>query len=136
MLPFEFIVQGPPVSHQARNRALLQEWRDAVRDAARRRWPGAAPPVATPVQMTLVYFHDGLSVRIDTDNLVKPIQDALKGLVYVDDVWITDTRVRKTDLNGAFRTRGMSRVLADGFCEGREFLYVRIELAPDHQELL
>jgi hypothetical protein len=86
--------------------------------------------------LIVVYFHDSSFTRIDTDNLVKPIQDALKGLVYVDDVWITDTRVRKTDLNGTFRPRGMSRVLADGFCEGQEFLYIRIEPAPDHQELL
>jgi hypothetical protein len=73
---------------------------------------------------------------MDNDNMVKPIQDALIGLVYVDDNQITDTRVRKTDLNGAFRVRGMSAVLAEGFCKGTEFLHIKIEEAPDHAEIL
>lgn len=73
---------------------------------------------------------------MDNDNMVKPIQDALNGLVYVDDRLITDTQVRKTDLNGDFKVKGMSRVLADGFCSGNEFIYVKIENAPDHRELI
>jgi crossover junction endodeoxyribonuclease RusA len=136
MLPFEFIVWGPPVSHQAHRRGLLEAWRDTVRESARKRWPAGARPIGSRIQITVVYYHDGVSVRIDNDNLLKPVQDALNGLVYSDDRWITDTRVRKTDLNGSFRVRGMSPVLAEGFCAGREFLYIRIEPAPDHQELL
>ncbi len=68
--------------------------------------------------------------------MIKPIQDALNDLVYVDDRLITDTQIRKTDLNGSFRVRGMSAVLAEGFCRGNEFLYIRIEEAPNHQELI
>ena len=63
------------------------------------------------------------------------MQDALNGMVYVDDRQITDTVVRKTDLNGSFRMRGMSPVLAEGFCRGTAFLYVRIERAPSHEEV-
>jgi hypothetical protein len=73
---------------------------------------------------------------MDNDNMVKPIQDALNGLVYVDDRQITDTQLRKTDINGSFRVRGMSPVLAEGFVKGVEFLYIRIEAAPDHEEIL
>jgi len=53
-----------------------------------------------------------------------------------DDNQITDTRVRKTALNGRFNVRGMSLVLAEGFCRGAEFLYIKIQEAPDHAELL
>lgn len=136
MLPFEFIVAGTPVSHQARNRLLLREWRDAVREAAVQRWSTSAPALAVPVQVTVVYFHDGPATRMDIDNLLKPVQDALKGLVYVDDVWVSDLHVRKTDLNGPFAVRGMSLTLAEGFVGGREFVYVRVEAAPNHRELL
>jgi hypothetical protein len=94
------------------------------------------PPVRVSLRFSVTYYHDGVSVRIDNDNLVKPIQDALNGLVYADDRQITDTYVRKTDLNGSFRVRGMSPVLAEGFCRGTEFLYLRVELAPDHEELI
>ena len=68
--------------------------------------------------LTVVYYHERPAVRMDNDNLVKPIQDALIGLVYVDDRQITDTRVRKTSIDGAFRVRHMSAVLAEGFVRG------------------
>jgi crossover junction endodeoxyribonuclease RusA len=77
-----------------------------------------------------------VAVRIDNDNMVKPIQDALNGLVYEDDRQITDIEVRKTDINGSFRIRGMSPILAEGFIKGKEFIYICIELAPDHKDLL
>lgn len=136
MLPFEFIIDGPPVSHQTRHAERLRAWQHVVRTAAAQRWPTDTPPLVTQLRFTLTYYHDGVAVRIDNDNLVKPIQDALNGLVYEDDRQITDTYIRKTDLNGSFRVRGMSPVLAEGFCRGNEFLYVRIDLAPDHEELI
>jgi crossover junction endodeoxyribonuclease RusA len=136
MLPFEFIVDGPPISHQTRNVGRLRAWQLTVRTAAVQRWPAKTPPVTARLRFTVTYYHDGVSVRIDNDNLVKPIQDALNGRVYEDDRQITDTYVRKTDLNGSFRVRGMSSVLAEGFCRGNEFLYMRIELAPSHEELI
>ncbi|MCW3094463.1 MAG: holliday junction resolvase [Chthonomonadaceae bacterium] len=68
--------------------------------------------------------------------MVKPIQDAMNGLVYVDDNLIVDTTIRKTDLNGSFKVRGISRVLAEGFIRNREFIYIRVEEALSHEELL
>lgn len=136
MLPFEFTVDGPPVSHQAHNKQRLQEWKHAVRNAAAQRWPAETPPVKAQLKLTVVYYHDGIAVRLDNDNLVKPIQDALNDLIYEDDRQITDTVVRKNDVNGSFRVRGMSLILAEGFSRGNEFLYIRVELAPGHEELL
>lgn len=86
--------------------------------------------------MTVVYYHDGITIRLDNDNLVKPMQDALNGLIYLDDCQITDTVVRKTSLDGEFRVRGMSPILAEAFVAGVEFLYVVVGVAPTHVELL
>lgn len=136
MLPFEFIVEGPPISSQSRNVERLRLWQQEVRMAAAKDWPAQTPPLTKPLKLTVVYYHDGVTVQIDNDNMVKPIQDALIGLIYKDDSQITDTSIRKTDLNGSFRIRGMSLVLAKGFCRGNEFIYIRIELAPTHEELI
>jgi crossover junction endodeoxyribonuclease RusA len=136
MLPFEFVVDGPPISHQTRSVARLRLWQQTVRNAALQHWPVGTAPLSERLQFSVTYYHDGITVRIDNDNLVKPIQDALNGVVYTDDQQITDTIVRKTDLNGSFRVRGMSPVLAEGFCRGNEFLYIRIESAPSHEELI
>jgi crossover junction endodeoxyribonuclease RusA len=132
MIPFEFIVPGPPVSHQAKNRVRLEEWRNAVRGAAQQVWPPEDVPVRETLRITVFYYHDGDNVRLDNDNMLKPIQDALIGLVYEDDRFITDVTVRKTNLNGNFQVRGLSPVLAAGFRLDAEFLYVRLEHAPDH----
>ncbi|CAN5563726.1 hypothetical protein BH10CHL1_BH10CHL1_07220 [soil metagenome] len=136
MLPFEFTVDAPPISHQTRRAQRLQAWKQVVRNAAIQRWPKNTSPFKSRLKITVCYYHDGVAVRIDNDNMVKPIQDALNGLVYEDDRQITDIQVRKTDINGSFRVRGMSPVLADAFIKGKEFLYICIELAPDHEELL
>lgn len=135
MLPFEFTVEGPPLSQQAANRQRLQQWRIRVRAAAAQQWLGSSP-LHTRLQIVVVYYHDGVAVRMDNDNLVKPIQDALIGLVYADDRQITDTRVRKTDRRGPFIVENLSAILADAFVRNREFIYVRVEDAPDHRELL
>lgn len=103
MFPFEFIVDGPPVSHQTRRPTRLLAWKQTVRAAAARRWPAGTAPVKIQLKIAVTYYHDGVAVRMDNDNMVKPIQDALNGLVYEDDHQITDTQVRKTDINGSFR---------------------------------
>lgn len=104
-LPFEFVVAGPPVSAQARDRRRLAAWKRTVRSAAVASWPKRRRPVEDAVRLTVVYYHDGVTIRLDNDNLVKPIQDALNGIAYADDRLITDTRLRKTCLDGAFRSR-------------------------------
>ena len=135
-LPFEFSVQGTPLSYQTKNRDRLQRWVATVRAEAVRRWPQGQPAVTTQLLMTVVYFHEGVAIRLDNDNMVKPIQDALNGLVYQDDRQITDTRIRKSRLDAQFRVRNMSPVIAEGFVHRSEFLYIRIEEAPSHAELL
>lgn len=136
MLPFEFTVPGPPLSHQSHNKERLAAWRALVRTAALAKWPPGQAPLQVPLKVTITYYHDGTAVRIDNDNMVKPIQDALAGHLYSNDVLITDTLVRKTALDGSFKVRRMSRVLADAFVEGEEFLHIKIELAPNHEVLM
>ncbi len=73
---------------------------------------------------------------LDTDNMLKPIQDALIGLIYNDDRQITDITAGKRDINGSFRVRGLSSSLAEGFNSNNEFVHVKVEEAPNPQELI
>lgn len=136
MLHIEFTVSGAPASHQARSRVRLRDWQRAVRDAASTVWPMQQTPFSGRVKITVVYYHEGSEVRIDNDNLLKPIQDALIGLIYVDDRQITDTVIRKTSIDGQFVLRGISPILAAAFSQGVQFVYIRVDDAPDHAELL
>lgn len=98
---------------------------------AEQRWPRGELPVAASIMLTIVHFYDAVS--LDLDNLPKPIVDALKGLVYLDDTQITDVICRKRNLRRDLRVENPSEVLAEGFSRGTEFLYIVVEDAPDQE---
>jgi crossover junction endodeoxyribonuclease RusA len=81
--------------------------------------------------LAIMYFYDG--VAMDLDNLPKPILDALKGLVYLDDDQVTDIVCRKRNRNSDLRLENPSSVLGEGFRRGNEFLYIVVEEAPDQE---
>jgi Holliday junction resolvase RusA-like endonuclease len=90
---FEFIVDGPPVSQQTRRRERLKEWKTTVRQEAEKYWSSEQKTAMGDVMLQITYFYD--AVIMDVDNIVKPIQDAIIGLAYVDDDQVTDILVRK-----------------------------------------
>lgn len=136
MLPLQFIVIGTPVSHQARNRKVLRSWRADVAQATRAAVEAGAAPVEDDVEIEVVYYHDEEAPNLpDEDNMLKPVQDALQGIVYVDDSQISDGTCRRRNLDSSFEVRRMSRVLADGFVQGEEFIHVTVRPAPDPRVL-
>jgi len=130
---FEFIVDGPPVSQQARRRALLKAWKVTVRQEAEKYWSSEQKTATGLVMLQITYFYD--SVKIDVDNIVKPIQDAIIGLAYVDDDQVTDVLARKRNLSTNFKVENMTSILAEGFARGNEFLHIVVIDAPDQEVL-
>jgi Holliday junction resolvase RusA-like endonuclease len=130
-LLFEFVIDGPPISQQARRRERVRQWRDEVRSTAEQCWPDGELPATGPIMLTITYFYE--SISIDIDNIPKPILDALKGLVFLDDEQVTDVLCRKRDLNSNLRIESPSSILADGLSRGNEFLYIVVEEAPDQE---
>ena len=133
MIPFDFIVEGPPVSQQTRNRPRLQAWKQIVRHAAQQYWSAGDPPSVEQLSIIVTNFYE--TAAPDVDNIVKPIQDALIGLVYVDDDQITDCNTRKRKIDGAFKVKGLSRALADGFVQYNDFVHVKVVFAGDFEQI-
>jgi crossover junction endodeoxyribonuclease RusA len=133
MIPFDFVVEGPPVSQQTKNRKRLQAWKQTVLQAATRYWQVGNAPSTDELSIVVTNFYD--SVTPDVDNIVKPIQDALIGLVYVDDNQITDCNTRKRKIDGAFKVKGLSRALADGFVNYKDFVHVKIVLSGNFEQI-
>jgi len=79
-----------------------------------------------------LYHYD--DVASDVDNIVKPNQDALKGVLLVDDFAGTDLICRRRSIHGRFDLTAVPLALGAAFDLGGEFLYVRIADAP--QEIL
>jgi Holliday junction resolvase RusA-like endonuclease len=130
---FEFIVNGPPVSQQARRRERLKAWKTTVRQEAEKNWSSEQKIAIGYVKLQITYFYD--SLVIDVDNIAKPIQDAIIGLVYVDDNQVTDILVRKRNLSVNFKIENMTSTLAEGFARDNEFLHIVVSDAPDQEEL-
>lgn len=128
---FAFTVSGPPVSLQARRKPRLQQWKQSVASAAREVWPEGQAVFEQNLKISIKYFYDDASPRIDTDNMIKPIQDALIGLVYKDDSQIVHSEATKIDIDGKYMVRGMPLVLTRAFSAGNEFLYIVIDHAPE-----
>lgn len=134
MQPFEFLIRSRPVSQQARRSSRKEAWKDFVRREAERSWGPVHVPADGPVCVTLIYLYD--EVALDVDNILKPIQDALVGLVSPDDSLVTDVIIRRRELRGTFDLTRASSVLVDGFEYGNEFVYVWIGDAPPQEQLL
>ena len=128
MIPFEFTVAGPPVSAQTRNRPRLQQWKQDVRAAAQARVPLGTPPTTDAVRVAITYYYEGETP--DVDNIIKPIQDALVWVVFVDDDQVDQTKSWKRALNGSYRIKGASGVLLQAFAAGSQFLHIRVEACP------
>ncbi|WP_199309303.1 MULTISPECIES: RusA family crossover junction endodeoxyribonuclease [unclassified Limnothrix] len=134
MTRLEFIVDGPPVSQQTRRRERLRAWKTTVRQEAEKYWPPGQKAAIGLIMLQITYFYD--SVAMDVDNIVKPIQDAIIGLAYIDDDQVTDVLVRKRNLSGNFKIENMTSTLAEGFLRGNEFLHIVVIDAPDQEVLI
>lgn len=138
MLPFDFVIEGPPVSHQSRNQLNLSAWRRHVTNRAFAAWDGT-DPVTVGVSLEVIYLQHYPAYNIDVDNMSKPIQDALESVVYVNDRSILQLTSRKHHLfRGTRLTQPyplLLRAYQDAFMSGVEFLYIRVSAMPDVQLL-
>jgi hypothetical protein len=128
MLRLEFVLPGPPVSHQTHDKANLKAWQATVRAEAAKRWTAA--PLTGKLKYLLINFHEGEKPSIDDDNMVKPIRDALNKLVYEDDRQIRYSETLHVPIDDPIKIRGASAILLAAYSKADEFLYVRIEDAP------
>lgn len=85
----EFVVWGTPRSQQAKHRG---QWQTRVQKAA------PLPPklLTGPLKLRIDFFFEG-ATNLDTDNIIKPIQDSLNDVVYQDDETVVDVCARKID---------------------------------------
>lgn len=130
MLPFDFVIIGKPVPHRAKDKNALKVWREHVSTTAQFHWNGRAP-LTNKLSVKITHFYDAppgkLGENLDSERIIKPVLDALNGVVYKDDYQIVDLDNRRRNLNGSFRVKGMSLALAEGFCKGEEFLHVKVD---------
>jgi hypothetical protein len=128
-LLFEMLIPRRPVSHQAKNRQNLQDWKDYVYGRARIDWIGGTPIATQGLRLMLVYLCNDFPA--DIDNIIKPIQDALVGVVYADDSLISDVDSHRRFLSDAIDVTNLPPLLVEGVTLGEECIYIRVSWAEN-----
>lgn len=131
---FEFLIHQRPVSLQTKHRANLQKWKAFVAAEAGKAWPANAQPFDGDLRVTLVYLAANDSA--DVDNIIKPIQDALVGMVYQDDFAVCDVDCHRRFLSEPIDVTDLPLLLQQGVAQASECVYVRVSDASDLKEYL
>ena len=133
MFPIEFIFDGPPLSLQSKNKAKKRNYKAMVASEATNVLPAGFTPTTDEVEIIITYYYENQAG--DVDNIIKPIQDSLNGIVYVDDEQVVDSRSRRKDINGSYKIRKVSSKILEGFSRGNDFIHVQVKKHINNQEL-
>ena len=127
--PVEFVVEGTPISLQAKRAESRTQWKEQVRKASRAVLPEGYWATADRISATLFYFPSG-EMQGDIDNIVKPILDALVQHIYVDDSQVERVVVQKFEPARIFVFGAPSVTLARAMDAPKPLLYVRLSKDP------
>lgn len=125
------IVKGTPKSIQAHS---LASWKAEVVAAARQVF--SSPLTAENITVRIAVYYNKLPT-FDTDNISKPIVDALQGIAYDDDSQVMERRAIKKTLDGSYRIKGVDPKLVVAMAEGVDFVCIEVrELSKEEVERL
>ncbi|MGI4742393.1 MAG: RusA family crossover junction endodeoxyribonuclease [Janthinobacterium lividum] len=133
MFPIEFTFEGPPLSLQSKKSSRKRAYKEMVEKAARAALPDDFLISSDKLEIKITYYFEGEAP--DVDNIIKPIQDALIGVIYIDDKQIADTRSRQKDINGSYKIRNSSACLLQAFGCGKDFIHIKIDAHVVTQDL-
>lgn len=127
MSTFEFALEGPPVSLNAKNHKSslkrYNKWIKTVHAAAKASWPPGDKPTAGDVAVTIANYYT--AAPPDVDNIIKPILDGLNKLVYLDDKQVYTVTCERIDLSSA-EISSPSAVLVNAITKWSEIIYIRV----------
>jgi crossover junction endodeoxyribonuclease RusA len=119
-------VADPAVSRRASRKSAkrYQAWILIVRAAAQKDWPSGRRPTDRPVEVIIsTYF---TASPPDVDNIIKPVLDALNGLVYEDDVQVHRVTSQKLDLSVKGRGDDPNPLVAGALRQRDELLHILV----------
>lgn len=135
MTVLEFLIPRRPLSFQTRNRKYYQAWKRFVAGEAGKVWGNRPALRSGDLHLALIY----LSRRNppDLDNIIKPIQDALVGLVMRDDSLVADVECHRRAIAGTFfELARLPPLLRQGLLSDAECVYVRLSDSEPVEDLL
>lgn len=134
MQSYEFVIPGRPVSVHTKDRAAYRPWQNTVATEAGRESP-VVPPFWEPgVRLTIVYLFT--EEPIDVDNIIKPVQDALEGVLYLDDGVVTDVQAHRRTWTDGVNDERFPHLLRLMWREKEDCVYIRVQDTTTLEDLL
>ncbi len=120
-----FIIPGRGYRLRARH---AQVYKENIKNIARKR---IRQPLSGEMEIKLEYLYSKPADRLDGDNLLKTICDALKGVAYRDDSQIAHHDVKTINMNSSFTIRGvpLTQQIGDLFANQETFTIIRLRAA-------
>lgn len=109
-------VRGHPQSFQKKR---LNRYKEQIRETARQ---VVLQPIKSPRIDLEIWFTADRSLRADVDNVLKPVLDALSGIVYDDDRQVRSVRVVALPNDDAWCIESAPENVLKRLSKGEEFL--------------
>lgn len=124
-MKYGFAVMGSPVSAQSSPNSK-RKYQMKVAEAASSNI-ASATGADTNIKIEIDWFADGFHNKPDVDNILKPIQDALKGIVFPDDNQVENIVVRKHDTLDMIRFHDEPLAIISPLLSGyKDYIFIRI----------
>ncbi|KMO32612.1 hypothetical protein VQ02_23120 [Methylobacterium variabile] len=125
--PLEFTIQATPRSLQA-SKSARETWKSMVGEAARNRIAASREFTfldERPLSVTIFYFPPA-PMQGDVDNIVKPILDGMRSIVYRDDQVIERVVVQKFEPGVYVEFNSLTDMLQHAAAMDPPMVYVRV----------
>jgi crossover junction endodeoxyribonuclease RusA len=120
-----FAVIGLPVSTQSSSKSK-QQYKTTVAETASKSVVNTIRD-NEKIKIEIDWFSAGFQNKPDVDNIIKPIQDALKGIVFLDDDQVESVICRKHDTLKMIRFMREPLCLIEPLMNGqKEYVFVRV----------
>lgn len=131
---FEFLIPRKPKSVQSKEK---RGWTDFVAHHAKEAWGNNPPVLEQDLHLTLIWLYSTWSSQnsADVDNIIKPIQDALKEVVYGDDCCVVDVESHRRSFGEISDLIALPDVLIEAIQQEKECVYVQISNPLETGEL-
>ncbi len=119
------VVKGRPVSINSSN-SSIRRWKNKVATEAKK--VCATPSGDNNLHITITFFYKTFP-DFDTDNISKPIVDALKEVAYHDDRQVRKRDADRIYVRGSFTIINPDPKVNNAIADGDDFVCITIEKA-------
>lgn len=124
-IKYSFAVIGSPVSTQSSPNSKRQ-YKTKVAETAISNVSSAIKDDES-IKIEIDWFSEGFHNKPDVDNIIKPIQDALKGIIFFDDNQVESVIARKHDTLGMINFHDEPLNIISPLLSGyKDYVFIRI----------